>query len=136
MRHGKTTKKLGRKKSHREAMIKNLLRSLITYERIKTTIAKAKLARKYAERLIHFAKDKSVTNTRIAFEYLQDRSLVRRLTDEIAPRFKDYQGGYTRILKLGTRPGDSAEMAFLELVVKKPKISGKSKATKKESEKK
>lgn len=137
MRHGKTTKKLGRTKSHRDAMIKNLLRSLITYERIKTTVAKAKLARRYAERLIHFAKNKSVANTRIAFEYLQDRSLVRRLTDEIAPRFKDYNGGYTRILKLGTRPGDSAEIALLELVIKKPKVSEKSKPTKKEvSEKK
>jgi large subunit ribosomal protein L17 len=131
LRHAKTTKKLGRTKSHRDAMIKNLLRSLITYERIKTTVAKAKLARRYAERLISFASDKSVANNRIAFEYLQDRSLVKYLTDEIAPRFKDYNGGYTRILKLGTRPGDSAEMALLELVIKKPKEQIKKAAEKK-----
>jgi len=131
LRHSKTTKKLGRTKSHREAMIKNLLRSLIIYEQIRTTVAKAKLARRHAERLIRIAIDKSVANNRIAFEHLQDRSLVKRLTDEIAPRFKDYNGGYTRILRLGTRPGDSAEMALLELVIKKPKEQ-----TKKESEKK
>lgn len=117
-------------------MIKNLLRSLFTYERIRTTVAKAKLARRYAERLIRFAQNKSVANNRIAFQYLQSHSLVKRLTDDIAPRFQNHNGGYTRILRLGTRPGDSAEMALLELVIKKPTDHGKSKPTKKEAEKK
>jgi large subunit ribosomal protein L17 len=112
-------------------MVKNMLRSLFIHERIKTTITKAKLAKVHAERLIRFAQDKSVASNRIIFQYLQDRSLVKRLTDEIGPRFQNYNGGYTKILRLGTRHGDCAEMAFLELVVKKPKETAK-----KESEKK
>lgn len=139
MRHSKTTKKLGRTKSHREALIKNLIRSLIIHERIKTTIAKAKLVRRNFERLIRFAQDNSVAGNRIIFKYVQDRSLVKNLTNDIGPRYQNYNGGYTKILKLGTRPGDSAEMALLELVIKKPKateIKRKSIPTKKESDKK
>lgn len=139
MRHSKTTKKLGRTKSHREAMIKNLIRSLIIHERIKTTINKAKLAKRYVERLIRFTKNKSVAGNRILFQYLQDRSLVKHLTDDIGPRFQNHNGGYTRILRLGTRPGDSAEMVLLELVIKKPKTTEtkrKSAPTKKEPDKK
>lgn len=139
MRHSKTTKKLGRTKSHREAMIKNLIRSLIIHERIKTTINKAKLAKRYVERLIRFAQNKSVAGNRILFQYLQNRSLVKQLTDDIGPRFQNHNGGYTRILRLGTRPGDSAEMVLLELVIKKQKTTEtkhKSAPTKKEPDKK
>jgi large subunit ribosomal protein L17 len=139
LQHSKTTKKLGRTKSHREAMVKNMLRSFFTHERIRTTISKAKYVKRYAERLICFAQDKSVASNRILFQYLQDRKLVKYVVDEVGPRFKDYKGGFTRILKLGTRPGDSAEMALLEMVIKNPKhIEEKSKTTpaKKEAAKK
>jgi large subunit ribosomal protein L17 len=139
LRHSKTTKKLGRTKSHREALIRNLIRSLIIHERIRTTIAKAKLVKRHAERIIRFARDNSVAGNRIIFQYLQDRSLVKHLTNDIGPRFQNHNGGYTKILKLGTRPGDSAEMALLELVIKKPKTTEtkrKSAPTKKESDKK
>jgi len=128
VRHSKTTKKLGRTKSHREALIKNLLRSFFTHERIKTTISKAKFIKHYAERLIRFAQDKSVAGNRILFQYLQDRKLVKYVTDDIGPRFQNHKGGYTKILRLGTRHGDSAQMALLELVIKNPKhIETKSK---------
>lgn len=138
MRHSKTTKKLGRTKSHRDAMIKNMVRSLFIHERIKTTIAKAKLVRRHAERLLSFAKDNSVASQRIIFRALQDRTLVKNLCTEIAPRFEKYAGGCTRILKLGTRPGDSAEVVLLELVIKKAKTTEKKhkSSPKKEQEKK
>jgi len=139
LQHSKTTKKLGRTKSHREAMVKNMLRSFFTHERIRTTISKAKYVKRFAERLINFAQDKSVASNRLLFQYLQDRKLVKYVVDEVGPRFKDYKGGFTRILKLGTRPGDSAEMALLEMVIKNPKhIEEKSKAApaKKEATKK
>ncbi len=139
MRHSKTTKKLGRTKSHREAMIKNLIRSLIIHERIKTTINKAKLAKRYVERLIRHAQNKSVAGNQILFQYLQNRSLVKQLTDDIGPRFQNHNGGYTRILRLGTRPGDSAEMVLLELAIRKLKTTDtkhKSTPAKKESDKK
>lgn len=120
-------------------MVKNMLRSFFTHERIRTTISKAKFVRQFAERLIRFAQDKSVASNRILFQYLQDRKLVKYVIDEIGPRFQNHKGGYTRILKLGPRPGDCAEMALLELVIKNPKhIETKKKAspTKKESVKK
>jgi large subunit ribosomal protein L17 len=119
-------------------MIKNMLRSLFTYERIKTTIAKAKLVRRQAERLISITKENTVATQRLAFQYLQDRILVKKLVTDIAPRFDKHPGGYTRILKIGTRPGDSAEVVFLELVIKKVKTAETDRKTKpkKESEKK
>lgn len=116
---------MGRTKSHRDAMIKNMIRSLVTYERIKTTLAKAKLVKRHAERIIRFGTEKSVASQRIINQTLQDRKLVKRLVDEIGPRFANHKGGYTRILKLGTRPGDSAETALIELTVKKPKENPK-----------
>lgn len=132
MRHGKATKKLGRKKAHREAMIKNLIRSLVLHERIKTTISKAKLLKSYIDRLMHIAKEKSVANNRILFKYLQSRDLVKQMTDEIAPRFQNIDSGFVRIFRLNHRPGDNAEMALVEFTIKKPKTS----PTKKESDKK
>ncbi len=112
-------------------MTKNMLRSLFIHEHIKTTITKAKHVRRYAERLIRFAQDKSQASNRIIFEYLQDRNLVKHLVNEIAPRFGNHNGGYTKVLRLGHRSGDCAEMALLELTVKKHKET-----TKKEPEKK
>jgi large subunit ribosomal protein L17 len=139
LRHSRKTKKLGRTKSHRDALIKNQLRSLFLHERIRTTISKAKVTRQHAERLIRLAQDNTVARNRILFQYLQDRTLVKHVVDEIAPRFKEHAGGYTKILRLGTRPGDSAEMALLELIIKKPKATeskSKSASSKKESVKK
>jgi len=128
LRHSNKNKKLGRTKSHRDAMIKNMIRSLVIHERIKTTLAKAKLVKRHAERVISFSLEKTVANQRIINQTLQDRTLVKRLCDEIAPRFANHKGGYTRIFKLGTRPGDSAETALLELTVKKPKETTKKEA--------
>lgn len=122
MRHGRKVKKLGRTKSHREAMIKNMIRSLITYERIKTTVAKAKLVRPYMERLVRYALENTVAKKRLINRWVCDHGLVKKLCDEIAPRFTNHQGGYTRVLKLGYhRPGDSAEMALIEFTVRAPK---------------
>lgn len=135
MRHSRKVKKLGRKKAHREAMVRNMLKSLFEHERVKTTIAKAKLVRQAAERLINFAMNKTVANQRLIFSTLQNRSLVKRLCDEIAPRFSNHKGGYTRIIRLGTRVGDSAELALLELTVRKVKKE-ETKKESKESKKK
>lgn len=106
-------------------MIKNMIRSFVIHERIKTTLAKAKLVKRHAERIIRFSLEKTVANQRVINETLQDRTLVKRLCDEIGPRFSGHKGGYTRILKLGTRPGDNAQTALLELTVKKPKETSK-----------
>lgn len=129
MRHGRKIKKLGRTASHRKALIKNLLRSLFIHERIKTTLAKAKLAQKQAERLIRYAQDKSVAHQRYVFRFLQNKQLVKHLVYEIAPRFQNQQGGYTRIFKLDHRVGDNAEMALLELTIKKTKGKEETKKT-------
>jgi large subunit ribosomal protein L17 len=118
MRHGRKGKKLGRKKEHRVAMLKNLLTSLLIHERIKTTLPKAKVTKSLAERLIARAQDDSLSQRRYAQRILGDKKLVKRLFTEIAPRFKERVGGYCRIVRAGFRPGDNAEMAILELVEK------------------
>ncbi len=125
MPHSRKIKKLGRTKSHRDAMTKNMLRSLFLHEQIKTTVAKAKHVKRQADRLISFAKEKTQASNRIIFKYLQDRSQVNHLVNEIAPRFDKHNGGYTKVLRLGHRPGDCAEMALLELTVKKHKETTK-----------
>jgi len=119
LRHGRKIKKLGRKWAHRRALIRNLLCALFTHERIKTTISKAKEARRFADRLITFAKVNTLAARREVRKYLADESLVHKLFSEIAPRLKDRTSGYTRIFRLGPRPGDGAEMAIIELVAKK-----------------
>ena len=118
MRHGNRVKKLGRNRRQRRALLRGLVRSLFSVERIRTTLSKAKEARRFAERLITIARADTVAGRRQAAAFIADHQLVKRLFAEIAPRFKDRPGGYTRILKLGPRPGDGAEMALLELVVK------------------
>src|SRR5687767_5202374 len=116
MRHGMANRKLGRTSSHRKAMFRNQLASLIDNERIITTLPKAKELRPLAEKLITLAKNDSVHTRRQAFQVIPDNALIAKLFDTLGPRFSTRPGGYTRIMKLGARRGDAAEMASLELV--------------------
>ena len=116
MRHGYANRKLGRTSSHRSAMFKNQLASIIDSERIVTTLPKAKELRPQIEKLITLAKNDSVHARRQAARQIPDEAMVAKLFDTIGPRFSTRPGGYTRILKLGARRGDAAEMAILELV--------------------
>jgi large subunit ribosomal protein L17 len=109
-------RKLGRTSSHREALFRNQLQSLVTSERIVTTLPKAKELRPIAEKVITRGKHGGVNDRRWALRWLLDRELVKKLFDDIAPRFTERPGGYLRIVKLGPRQGDGAEMAVLELV--------------------
>jgi large subunit ribosomal protein L17 len=116
MRHGNTINHLGRTHSHREAMLQNMAISLIQYKRIETTLAKAKELRKYVEPLITKSKNDSTHSRRTVFSYLQDKEAVKTLFGEIAEKVANRNGGYTRIIKMGTRFGDNAEVALIELV--------------------
>ena len=116
MRHGHGLRKLNRTSSHRLAMLRNMMNSLLTHEAIKTTLPKAKTLRKVVEPMITLAKKDSVANRRLAFDRLRDRDVVTKLFNELGPRFAARPGGYTRILKMGFRVGDNAPMAFVELV--------------------
>lgn len=116
MRHRSGLRKLNRTSSHRLAMFRNMSVSLITHEAIKTTLPKAKELRKVVEPLITLAKDPTLANRRLAFARLRDRDAVTKLFEEIGPRYKERNGGYTRVLKMGFRQGDNAPMAFMELV--------------------
>src|SRR5687768_17098279 len=116
MRHGNANRKLGRTSSHRNAMFRNQLASLIESERIVTTLPKAKELRPIAEKLITLAKNDTVHARRQAARQVPDDGLIAKLFDTIGPRFSTRPGGYTRIMKLGARRGDAAEMAILELV--------------------
>ena len=116
MRHNKSGRKLNRNSSHRKAMFSNMTNSLFDHEIIKTTLPKAKELRRVAEPLITLAKNDSVANRRSAFSRLRDKEMVGKLFSELAPRYQDRPGGYTRILKCGFRSGDAAPMAYIELV--------------------
>ena len=116
MRHGMVNRKLGRTTSHRLAMFRNQLASLIDKERIITTLPKAKELKPQIERLITLGRNDSVHNRRNAARQINDDTLVAKLFDTLGPRFSDRPGGYTRIVKLGPRRGDAAEMAILEFV--------------------
>ena len=116
MRHGKANRKLGRTSSHRLALFRNQLQSLVIHERIVTTLPKAKELRRVAERLVTRGKSDTVHARRLVGRWVSDRDLIKKLFTEIAPRFADRPGGYTRIVKLGPRHGDGAEMAVLEFV--------------------
>jgi large subunit ribosomal protein L17 len=116
MRHGKRFNHLGRTASHRKAMLSNMASSLFVNKRISTTLAKAKALRKYVEPLITKAKSDTTHSRRVVFSYLQDKESVSALFNEVVDRVADRPGGYTRIIKLGTRLGDNAEMAMIELV--------------------
>ena len=116
MRHRSGLRKLNRTSSHRLAMFRNMSVSLIQHEVIKTTVPKAKELRRVVEPLITLAKTPTVANRRLAFARLRDADAVKKLFDDVAPRFSARAGGYTRILKCGFRVGDNAPMAFIELV--------------------
>ncbi|HVV67546.1 MAG TPA: 50S ribosomal protein L17 [Gammaproteobacteria bacterium] len=116
MRHRKSGRHLNRTSSHRKAMFRNMVVSLIEHEIIRTTVAKAKELRGFAEPLITLAKVDEVARRRLAFDRLRDKAVVGKLFKEVGPRFKERPGGYLRILKCGFRPGDNAPMAYVELV--------------------
>ncbi len=116
MRHRKSFNHLGRTASHRKAMLSNMATSLILHKRITTTVAKAKALRGYVEPLITKSKDDTTHSRRTVFSYLRDKYAVTELFRNIAPKIADRPGGYTRIIKLGKRLGDNAEMAMIELV--------------------
>src|SRR5690554_912385 len=116
MRHRKGLRKLNRTSAHRLAMFRNMAVSLITHEGIKTTLPKAKELRRVVEPLITLGKEPTLANRRLAFARLRDRDAVTKLFNEIAPRYQERNGGYTRVLKMGFRQGDNAPMAYMELV--------------------
>ena len=116
MRHNRKFNHLGRKSDHRKAMLANMAASLIIHKKIKTTVAKAKALRTYVEPLITKSKEDSTHSRRIVFGYLQNKNAVSELFREISPKIMERPGGYTRILKIGNRAGDNAEMCIIELV--------------------
>lgn len=116
MRHGKKFNHLGRKAAHRKAMLSNMACSLIEHKQINTTLAKAKALRTYLEPIITKSKNDTTHSRRVVFKYLQNKEAVSELFREVAPKVAERPGGYTRIIKLGARLGDAAEMAMIELV--------------------
>ena len=116
MRHGDKVKNLGRKKAHRDALLSNLACQLIEHKRIVTTVAKAKALRVYVEPLITKGKNNTTHERRVVFSYLQDKEAIKELFSTVAEKIGGRPGGYTRVIKLGTRPGDNAEQALIELV--------------------
>jgi large subunit ribosomal protein L17 len=116
MRHGDKIKNLGRKKAHRDALLSNLACQLIQHKRIVTTLAKAKALRVYVEPLITKSKENTTHQRRVVFSYLQDKEAITELFSTVSEKIAGRPGGYTRVIKLGTRPGDAAETAMIELV--------------------
>ncbi|PCJ42715.1 MAG: 50S ribosomal protein L17 [SAR86 cluster bacterium] len=116
MRHRHSGRQLNRNSSHRKAMFRNMTSSLVEHEIIRTTLAKAKELRSYAEPLITLAKEDSVANRRLAFSRVQDKATVGKLFSELGPRYQARPGGYLRVIKCGLRTGDKAPMAYVELV--------------------
>ncbi|HZH26177.1 MAG TPA: 50S ribosomal protein L17 [Azospirillaceae bacterium] len=124
MRHGVGVRKLGVTSSHRRAMFANMANALIKHEQIKTTLPKAKELRPVVERLITLGKKGGLANRRRAIAQLRDEKMVAKLFDTLATRYKDRQGGYTRVLKAGFRYGDAADMAIIEFVDRDPAAKG------------
>lgn len=116
MRHRKKGRNLSRSPSHRKAVLRNMAASLFRHERITTTTARAKELRPYAERLVTLARRGDLHARRRAARHIHEREVLAKLFDEIGPRYAERPGGYTRVLKLGPRQGDAAEMALIELV--------------------
>lgn len=116
MRHRKSGRKLGRTKSHRDAMFRNMVTSFLKYERITTTDAKAKELRKVAERMITLGKRGDLHARRQALSYVRDRDVVGKLFSDLSTRFSNWSGGYTRIIKAGYRTGDNAPMSVIEFI--------------------
>ena len=123
MRHKYSGRKLNRTSSHRSAMFKNMMASLIEHEEIKTTVPKAKELRGFVERLITISKVDTVAKRRIVFSRIRSKEAVLKLFEELGPRFKQRPGGYTRVLKCGFRAGDKAPMAIVQLVDKKEEVT-------------
>ncbi len=124
MRHGIKGRKLNRTRSHRKAMFANMATSVLLHEQIVTTLPKAKEIRRIVDKLITLGKKNSLHARRQAISQLQDAVIVRKLFDELAPRYKERNGGYTRVLKAGFRYGDNAPMAVIELVDRNPEARG------------
>jgi large subunit ribosomal protein L17 len=116
MRHRNSGRQLSRNSSHRHALLRNMATSLLRHETIRTTVPKAKELRRVVEPLITLAKIDSLAKRRLAYSRLRDVTVVEKLFDDLGPRFKARAGGYTRILKMEPRPGDSADMALMQLV--------------------
>ncbi len=116
MRHMKRVKKFNRTTAHKKAMFSNMMISLFEYGKIKTTTTKAKELRRLSEKIITRAKENTLHNKRIVMSRIKNRYIVAKLFDEIAPVYKDVNGGYTRMYKLGRRPGDGAEISLIELI--------------------
>lgn len=141
MRHNKKFNHLGRTASHRQAMLANMAISLIMHKRITTTLAKAKALKKYVEPLLTRSKDDSTNSRRVVFRYLQNKEALKELFGEVAAKIGDRPGGYTRVIKLGTRRGDAAPIAFIELVdfdenmAKTPKAAKKTRRSRKSAAK-
>jgi large subunit ribosomal protein L17 len=114
MRHLNQGRKLNRTSAHRKALLRNLVLALVKHERIKTTDAKAKELRRYADRMVTLGKRGDLAARRLAFSFMQSRDAVKRVFDEIAPRFKERNGGYTRVIKFGFRRGDAARLSIVE----------------------
>jgi len=127
MRHRVNGRKFGRESGHRNLMLKNLVKSLVEHGKIHTTLAKAKEIRSLAERLITYGKKNTVHHRRLAYRILQNRTLVKKVFDELAPQFSDREGGYTRIFKSGFRRGDAAAMAIIEFIQKEKEETDSSK---------
>lgn len=134
MRHRKNSNRLGRQRAHRKALLRNQVKSLLAKEKVVTTLALAKESRRLAEKLITLGKRNTLAAQRQAFRVLSDRDLVKLLFAELAPRFINRQGGYTRIVHLGTRRGDNAELAVLELTELKQKDRKEKKQSKAKKE--
>ena len=115
MNHNKSYRKLGRRADNRKAMLKNLTISLLSAEKIETTVTRAKELRKFAERMITFGKKNTLASRRNAFAFLRNEEVVAKIFNELAPKYAERNGGYTRIIKTSVRKGDSAEMAIIEL---------------------
>lgn len=131
MRHRVKGKKLRRPTAQRRALLRNLVTSLLERERVRTTLAKAKATRPLAEKMITLAKKNSLHTRRLALRFIFKKDIVKKLFEEIGPRFSERPGGYTRIVKIGPRAGDGAEMAMLELVGSEFKKKEKKKAKEK-----
>ena len=138
MRHNKKFNHLGRTASHRGSMLSNMASSLILHKRITTTLAKAKALKKFVEPLITRSKVGDTNNRRVVFRYLQNKEAVKELFNVVAEKVGDRPGGYTRVIKLGTRQGDAAPIAFIELVdfdENMAKVAKKAKRTRRSSKK-
>ena len=122
MRHLKSGRKLNRSSAHRKAMFRNMVTSLLLHERVQTTDAKAKELRRWADRIVTLGKRGSLHARRQALAYVRDRNVVKKLFEEIAPRFRARAGGYTRITKVGLRLGDAAPLSIIELTVRGDRV--------------